>query len=100
MEYGEQQQHEFKSEFAARRRRQLMVAGPLIILTVLFVTANESTGLVLGSIPISVLLPVFIVAVIGAVVFSLKNWRCPACNKYLGKAFNPSFCPKCGVGLR
>jgi predicted RNA-binding Zn-ribbon protein involved in translation (DUF1610 family) len=33
-------------------------------------------------------------------VFSLRNWRCPACNKYLGKGTLPHYCPNCGVELR
>ena len=100
MEYTEQQKQDFKKQFADRRRMQLMVSGPLIILIILFATVNENTGLVLGIIPISIFTPILIVAVVGAIIFSLKNWRCPACNKYLGKAFNPRFCSKCGVGLR
>jgi hypothetical protein len=100
MDYTEQQKQEFKNIFAARRRRQLIVTIPFIILIILFATLNENTGLVLGSIPISVFVPIFIVAVIGVVIFSVKNWRCPGCDKYLGKAFNPSFCSKCGVALR
>ena len=37
------------------------------------------------------------VGVIGALLlFSFYNWRCPACNKYLGKSGIPKFCPKCG----
>ena len=100
MEYTDQQKQEIKYQFAAKRRRQLMVAGPLIIMIILLATVNESTGLVLGSIPVSFFTPVFILAVLGALAFSLKNWRCPACNKYLGKAFNPSFCSKCGVRLQ
>ena len=100
MEYTEQQKQEFKTQFANRRRKQLMVSVPLIILVVLFATVNEKTGLVLGTIPISIFTPIFVVAVVGALIFSFKNWRCPACKRYLGKAFNPSFCSKCGVGLR
>lgn len=100
MEYTEQQKQEFKTEFAARRRKQLLVTVPFIILLILFATINEGTGLVLGSIPISVFAPIFIIAVIVLLIFSIKNWRCPACHKYLGKAFNPRYCSKCGVGLR
>jgi rubrerythrin len=44
--------------------------------------------------------PVIVALVVGALVFSLKNWRCPACDKYLGKGISPSFCPKCGVALQ
>jgi hypothetical protein len=100
MEYTEEQKKEFKTQFAARRRRQLMVTVPFIIFIFLFAAINEGTGKVLGLIPVSVFFPVFFIAIIGLLVFSFKNWRCPACNKYLGKAYNPSFCSKCGAGLR
>ena len=32
--------------------------------------------------------------------FSFRNWRCPACNGYLGRSMSMNFCPKCGVELR
>jgi rubrerythrin len=38
--------------------------------------------------------------VAGALIFSFVNWRCPACTRYLGRGWNPKFCPKCGVQLR
>jgi hypothetical protein len=100
MEHTEEQKREFKIQFATRRRRQLIATVPFIILIILFATINESTGLALGVIPISIFYSIFFIAIIGLLIFSFKNWRCPACNKYLGKAFNPSFCSKCGVGLK
>jgi hypothetical protein len=33
-------------------------------------------------------------------IFSFRNWRCPACDKYLGKAIGPRFYAKCGVALQ
>lgn len=100
MEYTQQQLQEFKNQYALRRKRQLTMTVPLVVLAVLFALADKATGLVLGTIPISVFGPVVLIAVIGALIFSLKNWRYPACNKYLGKSMNPSFCSKCGVALR
>jgi len=100
MEYTEEQKQVFRSTFAIRRRRQLMISGSIIILTVFLITANERTGLILGAIPTLIFAPAALVALVGSLVFSFKNWRCPACNKCLGKAFIPHFCSKCGVGLR
>ena len=100
MEFTETQKQEFKNRFALRRRRQLLLSCPLIILVILFATVDESAGLVLGYVPVSIFTPVFILAIAGLLIFSLKNWRCPACNKYLGKTFNPRFCSKCGAALR
>lgn len=38
--------------------------------------------------------------VVGWVIFNGRNWRCPACDKYLGRAFNPKRCRSCGIELR
>src|SRR5262245_47681615 len=101
MEYSEQQKASFKEQFAVRRKRQIMLAVPLIvvIIAVAVATDERNGGAVLG-IPGSVIGPLFLVFVVGAIAFSLQNWRCPACNKYLGKGIGPRFCPKCGVALQ
>lgn len=33
----------------------------------------------------------------GSLIYTLINWRCPACGKYLSKRVDPSSCPGCGV---
>ncbi len=38
--------------------------------------------------------------VVGVVLFSFVNWRCPACDGYLGKGASPKFCRKCGTQLQ
>mgnify|MGYP001402959415 CR=1 FL=1 len=49
----------------------------------------------------SMMLTVLIFAVLGAIlVFSFRNWRCPACEGHLGKGMGARFCSKCGVQLR
>ena len=73
---------------------------PLIALAILLGAMDETTESLLGAIPDWVFVLIFIVAFIGLLIFSLTNWRCPACNKYLGKALNPRICSKCGVALR
>ena len=32
-----------------------------------------------------------------AVIFSLRNWRCPCCNRWLGNQLDPQSCVGCGV---
>jgi hypothetical protein len=100
MEYTEQQKQAFRDAFAARRRRQLLVYIPFIVLIIVFTTESKSTGLVLWWIPISIFLPIFIIAFLGVLSFSLINWRCPACKKFFGRAFNLNYCSNCGVRLR
>jgi hypothetical protein len=99
MEYTEQQKQTFKTQFSERRTRQIIVAVPLIGMVVLFALADEASQTVAG-LPMAVFLPAFLVVVVGALVFSFRNWRCPACDRYLGKGSNPHFCPKCGVALQ
>ena len=42
--------------------------------------------------------PISLVAiVVGWVIFNGRNWRCPACDNYLGRAFNPKHCRTCGI---
>ena len=42
----------------------------------------------------------FFAIAVGWVIFEGRSWRCPACNKYLGRAFNPKHCRTCGIELR
>jgi len=86
------------AEFARRRKRQIMVTIPAFVVGfVAFTLASgdqpPSTGYFLP-------MGVAVVAFVSLVVFSLVNWRCPACKGYLRKATNPKFCPNCGVALR
>ena len=97
MEYSDRQKASFKEEFAARRKRQLILLVPFTALAIGFaLIPDEPSGDVMGllaAVGLGLL-------VVGIVVFSLMNWRCPACNAYLGKAISPNFCPKCGVALQ
>ena len=100
MKYTPQQERDFKETFAVRQRRQIFVAIPLMLVIFgLVVAADEQAGTVLG-LPLAAIGPLFLVLIAGALVFSLKNWRCTACAKYLGKVWNPRHCHGCGVALR
>jgi hypothetical protein len=37
--------------------------------------------------------------VVGVVIFSFINYRCPACSAYLGRGLKPSYCRRCGARL-
>jgi hypothetical protein len=96
----ERRKAEVRRSFAARHRRQLCVVTPLLLLIVAVAAlADEHTQAVLGVSP-RVWVPPLFAALAGAAVYSFFNWRCPACNKYLGKQWNPRFCSKCGAPLR
>ena len=100
MQYNERQKTEFKETFAQRRRKQLMVAAliiPIVLLAVFYEDSGADTILGYSS---EVFGPVFLGVVVVALIFSFRNWRCPGCNKYLGRSINPKFCQNCGVELR
>ncbi len=97
MEYTEEQKAEFRRLFSTRRRNQIILAVP-IILVILLLPLAERNEAIFG-VPPAVVGPVGLVLILGALAFSLYNWRCPACNKYLGKAISPKFCSRCGVEL-
>jgi amino acid transporter len=89
---------EIIAEFKEKRTPQIMAIGPIILAFIgLLSVENNPTG-IFGLPPITVLVGAFAV-IIAVLVFSFLNWRCPSCNKYLGKAINPKFCSKCGVQL-
>lgn len=99
MEYTAKQQASLRAQFAAKRRKQIMVAIPLIAMMILLVLSGENADKVVLGMSVEAWGPAFVILILGGIGFSLYNWRCPACNKYLGKAISPKFCSKCGVAL-
>ena len=99
MEYADRQKASIKTEFAARRRNQILVSIPLIGIVILMALFGESRDQVILGMPVTVWGPTFVILILGGIGFSLYNWRCPACNKYLGRAISPKFCAKCGAEL-
>ena len=95
MEYTQEQLSSFKQELARKRQRQFWVGGVIVLtflLLVLLQRSRDGSG--------AWLLGVWATGVVAAVFFSLQNWRCPACHRYLGRVRNPNFCPRCGIALR
>ena len=100
MPYTAEQTAEFRSQFKVRRKRQLLllIAGVPIIFAA--VTAQNGISLESFGVSTTFVFYAFAVFVVCIVIFSFKNWRCPACQGYLGRGNNPRFCPKCGIGFR
>jgi hypothetical protein len=99
MQYTEEQKSGFKLAYSQRRRRQLMLSAPLILIVFAASMARESKANMVLGLPGEVGGPLFLGLILAALLFSFRNWRCPACDKYLGKNFNPKHCPGCGVEL-
>ena len=93
MPYTQQELEAFQQDFARRRQRQVVVGGLTVIgfLVVVLLARRR-----LYEFPLVLL---WLAMVAGILVFSRQNWRCPACDRYLGK-YPGRFCRNCGVPLR
>lgn len=89
---------EVRATFRVRRRRQivlLLLGLPFIVFLGGFkMLIGRVDGLVIG---LSGLLTLGYVSF--AVVYSLRNWRCPRCNRWLGNQISPRARGGCGVGF-
>jgi len=100
LEYTDEQKARFRETYATRRRRQHALTVFLAALIFgLFFVGPRYLGSIRG-LSVTAIAPVSFVVVAGAMIFSLRNWRCPACNRYLGRTFNPRYCQGCGIELR
>ena len=98
MEYTDQQRAAFKDAYAKRFRKQLIMM--VLLLAGIAPLAFTEDGATFFGLSEAVLGPIALVATVGAVIFSVRNWNCPACDMGLGRAFNPKHCRKCGIELR
>jgi hypothetical protein len=95
MEYTQEQLAGFKAEFARRQKRQFAVAAVLLLGVFFLMMMGDKSPL---ESPVGMTLLIGGMAAI--LFFTFQNWRCPACQKYLGKGGFPRFCPRCGVALK
>jgi hypothetical protein len=84
-------------QFRKRRRRQWLLAGLLIVVALVFLWADASARKQAHQVTDPVLVGLMIAVAIGVIILSYLNWRCPACDRYLGKTHFPHYCPKCGA---
>ena len=84
--------------FKKRRGRQIVAVAPAILAFLGLISVEGNPDGLFGLTP-SMVLAVSFALIISVFIFSFLNWRCPSCSKYLGKAFNPKFCSKCGTQL-
>jgi hypothetical protein len=91
---------DLREEFARRRTRQWILVIPMVIAVIAIRSAGDSDNPTFWGMPTSVVIGIGFALILGAIAFTLWNWRCPSCSKYLGKGINPSFCSKCGFKLK
>ena len=93
----EESTNEVIIEFKKRKRRQYIVL--IVAILILSYTKIEKVNhFVRGVYPVNGFVLLIAIALMG--LFSFYNWRCPACNRYLGGRMLPKYCSICGVKLR
>lgn len=86
-----------RQEFDRRWWRQLAISGQvaLIGLPAILLTEHMSPD---G--PPAWAFAIAAVSIVGGLIGSLWNWRCPSCHRYFGKRFLfMKFCGRCGIPL-
>jgi Na+/citrate or Na+/malate symporter len=81
--------------YQKRRKRQIVLTFVLVPLIALALMVQYKF-VSLGSLK-DLFGMVFFGCVVLGIAFSFINWRCPACNKYLGRELNLLCCKGCGA---
>ncbi len=86
-------------EFGVRQSRQfLAIAVTLFLLLVLALLYKRPD--LFGEFSRNIIFAAEMAIFAAFTGFSAFNWRCPSCNKYLGRNINSRICKKCGSRLR
>ncbi len=92
-----------RGEFRRRRKRQIILLIPLFLLLLgaTFLRPEKTASLEPDAegVAFVVVAICFIGFVVFALFFSFRNWRCPACNAYLGRSLFVSSCSRCGASF-
>jgi rubrerythrin len=78
----------------------MIIAIPIFIIILIFLFIKDNRDFTAFGVSFAELLYIFAVIIMVLIIFSLFNWRCPACGRYLGRAVNPKFCSRCGAKLQ
>ena len=87
-------------ELFARRRKRQRIAAAIAVVAIFGAFFGAELTNDPDERPYQTPLGIAGIAVVVAVIlFSFRNWRCPRCNRYLGKRMSTRFCASCGAQL-
>jgi hypothetical protein len=86
-------------DFRLRMNRQLL-AMALTMFLLLFLVLVYKRADIFGEFSKNGIFTSQIILIGVFIGFSVINWRCPSCNKYLGGDINRRICKKCGIRLQ
>ena len=92
-------QQEIIEHFKIIRFRQFLILLLTLIVVVPIALLDKDGGKLFGYTGSELTMPVICFSLVILVITRI-NWKCPCCNKFLGKTLNPKYCNKCGVLLR
>ncbi len=85
--------------FHIRQNRQILEIAAALFLVLLTAVIYKRPDL-FGALPKSLLFGIQAVLIGAFIGFSAINWRCPSCNKFLGRDVHQDVCRRCGARLK
>lgn len=96
-------QIDIKKEFQKRKKRQVIIAVSIIPIFVLLLYVKSFPDSIIFELVDYKQVVLISGLMIGlTLISSYLNWRCPSCEKYIGRSLNPNHrhCSNCGAELR
>lgn len=91
--------NQIMQDFRLRQSRQLLAMALTLFLLLFLVLIYKRTD-IFGEFSKNNIFASQIILIAVFIGFSVFNWRCPSCSKYLGSDINRRICKKCGIRLR
>ncbi len=91
------QDYEVYEAFRKKKIRQYSIT--LLIIPLILLKIFDQEIMKIGWINEIMISAIAVLIVSILIIFSLINWRCPKCEKYLGKETSIKYCKKCGIQL-
>ena len=89
---GDRSPEQIRSSVARRRAVHWILALAVgILLAAATIVSEEGKEIPFG------LALAGVAGVLGYALYMLLGWRCPGCNRHLGRSIHPESCPGCGV---
>lgn len=85
-------------EFRVKKNRQYLAIAITLLLLVLCILVYKRSD-IFGQVSKNTIFSAQIIIIALFIVFSIINWRCPHCNRYLGHDIGRRRCNKCGKKL-
>ena len=92
-------EEQIRADFAKRQGRQSVAVAAAMLLIVAFAILYARPGW-LGQNSRGTIFSAQVVVIAAFIGFTIHNWRCPACTRYLGGELDQRFCAKCRARLR